>query len=982
MLRQHRHRSRRACAPAAAAAAAIAALAATLFLTSPAVAQTDVTTSRISGTVADAKGGELPGVTVEATNQETGHKAAAVTDAKGSYRLLDLPSGVYTVSATLEGFATAEIKDLHVLLGSAPTLRFTLQPAAVSESITVTSDAPVIESTNTTFTTTVENEQIKNLPATGRDFRNLAILTPETVIEGQRNNVAIGGERGINTSIMVDGVDYNNAFFGGPVGIAEGRAPLSLSQESIKEFNLITNGGSVEFGRSGGGFVNVITKSGTNNWHGSGFYYNQPQSLIANFADGRQPRNQKKEQFGASVGGALWKDKVFFFASYDRQNQDLTIPVNSSVLNSAIFAKYPALASAPDYVQTQNGYVAFGRVDAQLTDSQHVLVRANNPNYTGQNGTFNSPSDASTSNGNEQMDAKAYVGTWTGQFGANLLNDLNLNYVTEKTPRQDKGLNLPAINVNSTNAFYGEVSFLPITSTAKRKEAADTVSFLFGEHALKGGFDYNDTSIDQIFKGNWRGVFVFNTPADLIAGKWAQYRQFGGLNGLTADQAGQASFGQKETALFAQDQWYAGPNVTVTAGLRWERLQNPGFPILNPNDRNANGSFNLTGRIPNTDNQYSPRLGVSWAPNEKTDVRLSLGRYWSRTPALLWAQADTSNGIRATQYTANAVTDSHGNVIAPPTDPIAPGWGSAFVASGVSRVDFSHLSTIATPGVFTVASNFKNPHSDRVTLGADHEILNKIVAGIDLTYAQDKNLERLTDINRQLDGTISANGLPHYSRTRPDKFYGAVTEYVSDASSHYGAATASLRRRYADNWSAYAAITYSRNRDNDSNERNFAGIQAEDVNNLDLNYAFADTDIRWKLVLNSLWQSPWWGISTAGALHYYTGLPFTPSAGPDINGDFTFTDRPTVGGEHLARNSFRNPAFYSLDLRLYKAFAIGPGQLTPLVECFNCTNAANRTVGGANTTFGLGPVPNANFGVPNFVTQFPRTFQLALRYDF
>ncbi|HVT60208.1 MAG TPA: TonB-dependent receptor [Thermoanaerobaculia bacterium] len=982
MLRLHLSRSRRLCAPAAAAAAALAALVATLFLAPPAAAQTDVTTSRISGTVVDAKGGDLPGVTVEALNQETGLKVPAVTDAKGFYRLFDLPSGVYTVTATLEGFATAEIKDLRLTIGSAPTVKFTLHPASVTESITVTSEAPVIESTNTTFTTTLENEQIKNLPVTGRDFRNLAILTPETVIEGQRNNVAIGGERGINTGIMVDGVDYNNAFFGGPVGIAEGRAPLSLSQESIREFNLITNGGSVEFGRSGGGFINVITKSGTNSLHGSGFYYNRPQSWIANFADGRKPRNQKREQFGASLGGAIWKDKLFFFASYDRQNQNLTIPINSSVLDPAVFAKYPALASASDYIQTQNGYVAFGRLDAQLSDSQRLLFRANIPNYTGQNGTFNSPSDASTSNGNEKMDAKSYVGSYTGQFGPSLLNDFNLNYVTEVTPRLDKGLNLPAIQVNSNGAFYGEVSFLPITSTAKRKEAADTVSWLFGEHVVKGGFDYNDTSIDQIFKGNWRGVFIFNTPADLIAGKWAQYRQFGGLNGLTADQAGKAAFGQKETALFAQDQWYVRPNLTVTAGLRWERLQNPGFAILNPNDRNPNGSFNLTGKIPNTNNQYSPRLGLSWAPDPQTDVRVSIGRYWSRTPALLWAQANTSNGIRATQYTTNAITDSHGNVVAPPNDPIAPGWGNAFVATGVSRVDFSHLSTIAAPGVFTVASNFKNPHSDRATLGLEREVVPKLVAGIDLTYAQDKNLERLTDLNRQLDGTLSSNLLPHYSRTRPDKFYGAVTEYVSDASSHYGAATASLRRRYADNWSAYAAVTYSRNRDNDSNERNFAGIQAEDVNNLDLNYAFADTDIRWKIIFRTLWQSPLWGISAASAFHYYTGLPFTPAAGPDLNGDFTFTDRPTVAGEHLARNSFRNPAFYTLDLRLYKSFAIGPGQLTPLVECFNCTNAANRTVGGANTTFGLGPIPNANFGVPNFVTQFPRSFQVAVRYDF
>src|SRR3954453_20562610 len=319
MVRVRSHRSRNwVCA--------LAALLLACGLTGSALAQTDVTTSRISGVVEGTDKAPLPGVTVEAKNKETGLAIVSVTDENGFYRVLNLPTGTYPVSATLDGFVTATADNVRLLLGSAPSVNFTLQSDKISETITVTSEAPLVEVANTTVGTTIQNEQIKNIPSAGRDFRQLVLLTPESRLESERNTLSLSGERGINTSVNVDGVDYNNAFFGGTVGAAEGRAPLSISQESIKEFSVVTNGASVEFGRSGGGFVNIITKSGTNNLHGSLFYYNQPQDLISDFANGQKPADQKKEQYGGSLGGSFIKDKLFYFASYDNQAQSLTVP--------------------------------------------------------------------------------------------------------------------------------------------------------------------------------------------------------------------------------------------------------------------------------------------------------------------------------------------------------------------------------------------------------------------------------------------------------------------------------------------------------------------------------------------------------------------------------------------------------------------------------------------------------------------------------
>ncbi|HEY2738710.1 MAG TPA: hypothetical protein VGK45_09910, partial [Thermoanaerobaculia bacterium] len=247
-----------------------------------------------------------------------------------------------------------------------------------------------------------------------------------------------------------------------------------------------------------------------------------------------------------------------------------------------------------------------------------------------------------------------------------------------------------------------------------------------------------------------------------------------------------------------------------------------------------------------------------------------------------------------------------------------------------------------------------------------------------------KQLERLTDLNRQYDGTTSSNGLPHYSTTRPDPFYGTITTLLSDAESKYTGVTATLRRRYDDHFSYYAAVTYSKDKDNDSNERNFSGIQAEDFNDLGLNWGYSNRDQRWKSVLNGVWDTPFWGLGLTGTFLYYTGTPYTATIGADVNGDGqSGTDRPTVNGVHFDRNSFRQPDIYSLDLRISKSFRVWTGDLSIFADCFNCTNAANRST--TNTTWGTGQAPRSDFGTLNsFSTSNPppRTIQLAARYDF
>ncbi|MGV8039961.1 MAG: TonB-dependent receptor domain-containing protein [Thermoanaerobaculaceae bacterium] len=957
-------------------------LAAFVVLAGTAVAQTDVTLTRVTGTVKDVDGGVLPGATVEARNQDTGLVIRAVTDGRGFYRLLNLPTGNYTMSCEMPGFATSSRSDIRLLVSQAPTIDFTLQLAAQAETITVTSDVPLVEVSNTAAATTVQTEQINQLPSFGRDFTNLVLMTPETGTRNERGYLTISGQRGINTAVTVDGVDYNNAFFGGTSGTAEGRAPLSISQESIKEFSVITNGASAEFGRSGGGTVNVITKSGTNLFKGSLFYYDQPNSLISDRRDGTEVNEQDKTQFGGSLGGPIVKDKLFFFSSYDQQDQSTTIPVNSSLIDPGITAKYPELASGPEFVQTKDGRVFFGRFDLQANASHRFTLRGNYTDYEGINGTNSSSSNASNSNGIEGMFSRTYVFAYSGMFGDSLLNDVNAQYQLEDTPRKNRPETDEYAQIRIGNNYYGGVSFLPIVASQYRKSIADTLTYLIGDHVFKAGFDYNDTGMDQIFKGNWRGVYRFNNIADFLAGKWWQFYQYGGLNGLTADQAGQFDQSQVEYAAFIQDQWFITPNLTATLGLRWENLDNPDDPVLNPRSVNANGSYNLNGKIADQKNQWSPRIGVNWSPGDgKTVLRFSAGRFWARTPALLFAQLYTSNGLRGTQYTCS------NSSLKPNPCALMPGFGENF--NPKATIDFSKVPNPTGLGVFIMDPDFENPKTDRVTLGFERELFKDTAISIDATWAEATNLERMTDYNlayaRNPDGSIKVspiNGMPVFNSTRPNPYYGRISAYVSDARSEYWGIAMVLNRRFTERFFGFLSVTYSKDKDNDSNERNYAGFQVEDVYDLNGSWGYSVRDQRWKIGLNSVWNTPWWGISVSGTYRYATGAPYTATTQSDANADGFTNDRPTINGEHFKRNSFRFPDSSTLDLRLQKAFNIASTKLSVMVDCFNCTNNSNKSIPSGNLIWGNNQTPNASFGKASQVTNFPRTFQLGVRFDF
>jgi len=293
-------------------------LVAAFLLPASTQAQDRATTGKITGLVTDSTGGVLPGAAVRAVNLDTGLVRTGVSDDSGTYGLVLLPPGPYEVGVELAGFGAVELDDLTLAVGAVRTINFTLAPAGVAQTVTVTAETSLVETTTDTSDAALDSQAISNLPINGRRFHDFVTLTPTAQVEPQRGQISLAGQRGINGNVSIDGADYNQPFFGGIRGGERSQFTFTIPQEAVQEFRVVKAGYSPEFGRSSGGLINAITKSGTNTPRGSAFYLLRPEQLAAMNAFG-QDAAPTQHQFGGSLGGALARDRAFFFVAYEQQ---------------------------------------------------------------------------------------------------------------------------------------------------------------------------------------------------------------------------------------------------------------------------------------------------------------------------------------------------------------------------------------------------------------------------------------------------------------------------------------------------------------------------------------------------------------------------------------------------------------------------------------------------------------------------------------
>jgi hypothetical protein len=656
-----------------------------------AIAQSQASTGQISGVVTDSNNAAVANAMVKATNKDTGLVREVTASGDGLYTIVLLPPGKYTVVAESSGFSTGTIDDVSVVVGQTNNVNFTLGAGGVQATVLVTAEA--IQATRNESDAVLNETAIQTLPINGRRFQDFVTLTPTAQVDPQRGQISLSGQKGINGNINVDGMDFNQPFFGGIRGGERSNQSFTIPQEAIKEFQVIASGYSAEFGRSTGGIVNAVTKSGDNSVRGSAFYLLRPQQLArgndftqrlqaALAARGVVPTlAPTQHQFGGSIGGPIKKDKMFWFVAYEQQR--FRAPRQIFFTNFPVVGLNPAQQAVANfynaeqvpYTQTNDAYAGLGRVDWNVNNNHRLNVRfsasKNNAlNAVSRGETVLDPTtnQALSTNGTEKNDTKILVGQLVSNFGSNVVNEMRFQWAKENRPRIS---NSATPQIFTGFGTYGATAFLPTTQYDTRYQITNALTYITGNHNFKFGGEFSNLFASQVFGFNQFGAYALSigstvaniqdtyqrlanvvvpqvglppatvTPA--ILGRFddtrARYnRQIGNL---------QASFGIKQLAFFGQDSWRVTPKLTINYGLRAEAQYNPSPEANNTAILNVvrNTIFPITGRgydgtqIPDSGWQWGPRLGFAYDPEGKGKmvIRGFAGQYFATTPLLVFA---------------------------------------------------------------------------------------------------------------------------------------------------------------------------------------------------------------------------------------------------------------------------------------------------------------------------------------------------------
>ncbi len=931
----------------------------------PLWSQSQITTGTIEGTIMDETGAIVSGARVTLTHVETGTNRVLSTDASGRYTAPLLQVGRYEITVQLAGFTTVKRTGITLNLGQTQTVDVTLKLAAVETVVEVTESTPLIETSRSEASSLIDNNQVSNLPLNGRKFFDLAFLTPGVYQEKERNNLSLSGSRGINTNINIDGADFNQPFFGGQRGGERANAAYVVSQEAIREFQVVRGNFAAEFGRSTGGVVNVITKSGSNDFHGSAFYFLRHREFAPRDRN-RDERAPIRQQFGGAIGGPIIQNKTFFYNVYDQQEE-----------RQAYIIRFNTTAGLPADVLTRQGVYQttndvktyLVKLDHELSPSHRISGRYNWSRNQGLNGTFTGVNTGVIdNNGTERDRTHTAVVNLNSIFSPTLLSEFRWQYSYEERPRVNNGESNdfvskvgPQVQVTGC-CFFGGVSFLPVQQYDDRLQFSENLSFIKGAHNVKVGFDYNHSYVDQIFRGNWRGVYIFNNIQNFVRAREKQinpatnqpytadqYRLFFGDGAFTA--------GVNEYATYIQDTYKVSTRLTLNLGLRHEAF-------LMPQPTRPNPLVPQSSSIPSDKAMWQPRAGISYdfRGDGKTVLKVGGGIFHGRTPLLLINQAFNSNGspnvgvtFTLNQSQIDAVQRLHPEFVFPFVPDTSKAQNSTYITgAGVAGL---------RPDASFFAPDFHNPRSLQYTASLERQMFTNLALSLDYVHNNTVYLQRIRDVNLpapvyQLDTSSPPVVRQRFNTAnRPNTNFAIMRSQESTARSNYDALTLSVKRRYASKLQFYTNYTLSYNRDNDSNERNFAGITYENAFNLADEFRWGRSDIRHRWVVSGLYDLPLgFQIGTIG--EWRTGSPFSAFTGVDSNSDGQFTDKPIINGVPLLRNAFRQPNFFNQDIRLSRNIKIREGHQVALIfEMFNVWSTDNLSFGvstNESTTTALG----------------------------
>jgi hypothetical protein len=926
----------------------------------------------VSGVILAPGGSPVPNAAITLSNSDgfTRHTTSAID---GTFSLLDLPSGTYTVQATAPGFAVFIQPSVSVAVGRNTHLALAFAVAITQQTVNVTASQTVFDTSQTSSVVNIDRDRVEELPIPNRNYLSFVALSPQaapanpaltqqTITQGN-GGFTFGGLRPGSNAVSIDGVNDDDEYSGG--------SRTQLSPEAISDFQIVNHGFSAESGGGAGGSIDVQTRSGLNRPHGDAFLFVQNGALNATPPLGLYPYKPDESRFraGLALGGPIQHNKTFYYVAAEQElargqdTNDLS-PATIGQINAALNQGGPLqglVLQTGFFPTTDEETELSGRIDRALTQRHSVMLRYAFTNTRNVNDAFNTDELADLSaRGSSFIADNSFNGTVSSTLSTSVLNKLSFEVSQRRAVERTGSTNYPGALIAGV-ALFGTPYFGNSRRFETPLELEDGILFQRKFHLFQAGAGVNRIALRSQVPDGSRGLFVFPTLAALTSGSADVFTQsFGDPN---------TNLAENRLNAYVQDHWTPAPRLVIDYGLRYEYNR-------------------LPTSLPQDAINFSPRLGIAWTPVPSLVLRAGFGIFYDRyllSTINRLIQGDGTHGFTQIAEDSAAATLYRSGLT--PSQP---------------------LSTMV-PSIWRAQPNLANPYSEVASLSAEQALPLQTTLKAEYQYVHGIKLGRTTNANLlppvvltpQNAASLGVStptpqqlGRPTFSTLRLNPAFDAINQFSSSANSTYNGVTVTLNRQFTDDFQILAGYTSSKTIDDASSDSE----QPQNPYALHDERAVSLQDQRQRVTLSGLWligpdlgdpQDAAANANPGPIMRLLTGLEFAPIltvtsgyranpiTGLDSNREhiYPFAARPFG----YTRNSLLTSQNINLDLRILKMVPLGNGHLDIVAESFNLLNHRNIIL--LNAASGLGIQPQANFGLP-IAASTARRIQFSLDYEF
>jgi hypothetical protein len=918
-----------------------------------ALGQTQAINGAIRGRVIDAASAPIAQASVKIENTQTGFTRTSDTGEDGYYVFPNLPLGSYTVTIQKTGFDTERHPDVILNAGTEATIDAQLKIGAVGTMVEVSGGAPVVDPSRVSTGRTISFEETNNLPLTSRNPYNFILFQPG--VSGHPNP-ELGIPRLLNTNGLVDHVNYQ---LDGTVDTESDRYGLRLfaiANSYVSEVQTVSNSFAPEFGKIAGNIFNVISGSGSNQFHGQVQYIGRPLDLVARpILATPATLLPVANNFSSNAGGRIIKDKLFFFASYEHVLRSVPQPITITPANAAAIGIASNLLTNPPAIEHAQ-WVDL-RLDWLIAPKHQFFVRYN---YFRNRYPFNS-----NVGGLNALSVAADFRDRAHVLGAQLLSTFSPSFLNELRfgwpYRNQQHIADPLTGTGPEILISGAANFGGSNSVGDRFQEkipnlSDNVTFLKGKHTFKAGFGFQqnlDVQAADIYT-QYNFPTIASYQSALSGANPFAYSTFGASVG--APGAWYHSFFWN---FFAQDSWQITPKLLAIGGVRYDRFSGPA------NDPNAQFPYSQHFRTPSGD--FAPRLGLAWSINSKTVVRVNSGIFYEAPPTNLWYNALYNDG-GTSSYVASISSSSPG----------APGFPSTAANGPLPR---------SSQNIYTITPNFKNGYAINSSIQITRQLFQNDAITVGYANTAGRNLQYLRNINLINPVSFLADGRPVYSSavnaaTRLDPQFNNIALQDTGANSSYNALIVNYQRRLAKGLTANASYTWSHSISDapEANSYDQGSIFIEDPTNRRRDRGNNAINRPNAFTLSSVWSPAYHDIGSRALRYLVNDNQFTMLIAACSGDQQNLTASTVLNGDSLAgsgaanatrplfvgRNTLRTPNVYQVDARYSRTFFKLWERLSPsfFIEVNNIFNHPNVTT--INTTATVSAATGAIVTAPTF----------------